>query len=769
MSQNRRSKAGPRRRRWTVIILAGVLLTALLSVFFIKGIPPFGGHKAGAETAPTPTWSPSSSATPEPSPSDSSNEPISDDDLKALQNRLSSGREEPISEILGRPDEVQVDQAAWDQLVEELATVEFAPESVETLDDDVVKVEATTSTGFWDFYLVRDGSDWGLAQTVSRDMSAVPPPPTAAASSTGATIASTVAGAGLVGLVNVAPRMSLRMLPTGHSTNSSGTCPTAERLAFADVAEGSLPVVLVHGWTGTAESMHSLGEAIKDRADMATAVRYFDYHSDSLRWASEPEIAACLAEYLHEVTEQAGRPAVVVAHSMGGIAVRFASDPLHVERPLTSDQVSDIVTLGTPHRGSPWGGSIGAEVKQLSGFLSSWGEVSQLGKASRCLAPHDGITSSTTDCDIAPYIPTGTNMTQIDGANLMHRNVLNHRLWTTDQRGDGIVLADSASGYPGSAGQPTPTGYTLDYATLQCEAETSLLTQWLITSAIDRNFITAWLRTLYFEQNMMDSFMAGRLDLASAPPWLVTTIFSDCSHTKLMDHPKTLDHVLEVLGRASQWEGLSDSDPVSSLDDLHGTWVGDVDQPGSSAYSVRITFDSDTGITKGTVQYPELGCSGDWTLLEQDGSSAVFAEKISSGSRCVPEVTVRLTLRDDGRLDYRVVDQSDPATAILDRTTGAMVDWPVDRQDGDAALRIWLGATAAWPDAPDISYPTWVSCDRDQEWCLLGGEAHHTLVRAQPSHQVMATVSPFDLEAETTLMDLGVSMQSAREILGSSP
>lgn len=339
--------------------------------------------------------------------------------------------------------------------------------------------------------------------------------------------------------------------PTESASAAGPRCPVPQRLQMEPIPAGTTPVVLVHGWTGKAENMATLGSALQQNHGDEIAVRYFDYWSDSVRWAAEPPIASCLAEYLHQASAQAGVPAVVVAHSMGGLAVRFAGSPDHVARPITADQVSEVVSIATPHRGSPWGGGMSSSLVELWKILESHGAMPPAGTADTCLALHDAGEGLAAECDVPPYLPAGINLLQIDGANTLHREIMGIRLYSIDQRGDGVVLEDSAGLYAGSAGQPTPTGYRLSNKTVSCDARTSEQKNALVRllQSGEDHFVIAWIRTLT-DGPTMDSILAGRLDALSGPQWGATALLSDCSHTRIADHPETAQHVTSSIERA---------------------------------------------------------------------------------------------------------------------------------------------------------------------------------------------------------------------------
>ena len=118
---------------------------------------------------------------------------------------------------------------------------------------------------------------------------------------------------------------------------------------------------------------------------------------------------------------------------------------------------------------------------------------------------------------------------------------------------------------------------------------------------------------------------------------------------------------------------------------------------------VIVTLTPVGGSYQSTVAYPELGCSGTWTLVGATGDSYDFEEVIYRGSRCVERVEIRVTAESADRLRYST-ELPWAATATLRRgslksgdpeeVTAAM-GWPTEAQDATNALMVWFGAASA--------------------------------------------------------------------------
>ena len=104
-------------------------------------------------------------------------------------------------------------------------------------------------------------------------------------------------------------------------------------------------------------------EAITKGVPGVTVVTPFDYYSTAHQatgWVTDPAIGAALATditCLASASAAQGGPGevIIVAHSMGGLAVRCAVDQACVgqgHKAANADQIGLVVTLGTPNLGS---------------------------------------------------------------------------------------------------------------------------------------------------------------------------------------------------------------------------------------------------------------------------------------------------------------------------------------------------------------------------------------------------------------------------------
>ena len=159
----------------------------------------------------------------------------------------------------------------------------------------------------------------------------------------------------------------------------------ADSSPISGISKAAHPVILVHGWTGG--PLQDTRRLLEKSIGSGWQFLLFDYSSDNTLWAADKAIWGPLADYIRRVSaahKSAGGDGLVylVAHSMGGLAIRFAS-----VQPGVSEAIGGVVTVGTPHQGSPWGnaaaGAWGKLVEVTGGKLFDPKEADSLARAWR--------------------------------------------------------------------------------------------------------------------------------------------------------------------------------------------------------------------------------------------------------------------------------------------------------------------------------------------------------------------------------------------------
>ncbi len=118
----------------------------------------------------------------------------------------------------------------------------------------------------------------------------------------------------------------------------------ASREAVIDpgVPDGHPPLILVHGLGGDRGNLLPMAWYLWFRG------RKRSYRIHFTPDMSIQQMAAALADFIKAVLKTTGEDRVeLVAHSLGGIAARFAITEWELE-----DSVQTLITLGTPHKGT---------------------------------------------------------------------------------------------------------------------------------------------------------------------------------------------------------------------------------------------------------------------------------------------------------------------------------------------------------------------------------------------------------------------------------
>jgi pimeloyl-ACP methyl ester carboxylesterase len=241
------------------------------------------------------------------------------------------------------------------------------------------------------------------------------------------------------------------------------------KVATAEFRGDRRPVVYVHGFSSNAE-IWSSGDDPAGKLQRQTDGRIqnflYDYSADSVRWANNDKIAACLGQYISEIGESYKKvggdgKVLVVAHSMGGLATLYSSSSTFAQYP-SGAYLGGIVTFDTPYLGSLWGSQAVATylIEGKQAFFNQQLLPMPTSDAGHCLAPHANGKNIPLPClqPLPPALPAGVPLTTIQGNITVTRKVLGIAQYEIPLNSDGIVSVDSARGYrdmfakdPGSA------------------------------------------------------------------------------------------------------------------------------------------------------------------------------------------------------------------------------------------------------------------------------------------------------------------------------
>ena len=135
------------------------------------------------------------------------------------------------------------------------------------------------------------------------------------------------------------------------------------------------PAVLIIGGLLTSWLWYwPLGGRFRDRgASRVTVAPLWLWHWLVAGFVGPARSTSVVAAAIDRLAAEDGRPIIVVGHSGGGILARLAlaKRPFDGARPARRDAVGAVVTLGTPHLATRFGGTIGRHGLRALRFLQA--------------------------------------------------------------------------------------------------------------------------------------------------------------------------------------------------------------------------------------------------------------------------------------------------------------------------------------------------------------------------------------------------------------
>ena len=123
--------------------------------------------------------------------------------------------------------------------------------------------------------------------------------------------------------------------------------------------ENRNPVILVHGlfsskdaW-GKKDDQSSMLNVVKNQVPRAY-VETFDYKSNNTDWVDNDNIGPKLRDRINCLAGATHRKVIVVGHSMGGLATRWALGQDDDKSRQAAKNTGLVITIGTPNLGSLW-------------------------------------------------------------------------------------------------------------------------------------------------------------------------------------------------------------------------------------------------------------------------------------------------------------------------------------------------------------------------------------------------------------------------------
>lgn len=361
----------------------------------------------------------------------------------------------------------------------------------------------------------------------------------------------------LAGLVTTAIAFTMIVPGWRGAVNPASAAPACERQSkgttdLTGLVGTAQPVILVHGWTSRpmdATRTELEGLPSKNKRQYFT----FDYEQFNTLWASDPPIAACLAAYIKKVSDthrQRGGTGRVflVAHSMGGLAIRFALSTTYGGVAGLADRVGGVTTLDTPNTGSMWGGTWVAHMLSMKEELFKGRALDAVAdlvpsiqaRAWTCLA--DGPNATWSGCAKPPPLPRSVPLQQVVGEVSLSRSLFGIKAYKIDLGGDVIVPTQSqrAGGDESVSVRCSPGMNAYAAAALFSMPVTDLATTGIFSGVLDT-----------------DS-PAPLLGIWQALEGLNA---SNCSHVRITTNPKAIQVVDKALADQAASQGLTKIGP----------------------------------------------------------------------------------------------------------------------------------------------------------------------------------------------------------------
>jgi pimeloyl-ACP methyl ester carboxylesterase len=113
--------------------------------------------------------------------------------------------------------------------------------------------------------------------------------------------------------------------------------------------EGSLPVLLIHGWNNDASVWSGWIDELNNTGIYAEAVTFGENDPDYDACGSSADHAADLNQIIEDFKSRTDAEKInLVAHSKGGLDAR-----VYLANNLANEDVENLIMIGTPNRGSP--------------------------------------------------------------------------------------------------------------------------------------------------------------------------------------------------------------------------------------------------------------------------------------------------------------------------------------------------------------------------------------------------------------------------------
>lgn len=422
--------------------------------------------------------------------------------------------------------------------------------------------------------------------------------------------------------------VAILVLPASSATSGTPAaadvaCARARTSEPTGLKAAAHPVVLVHGWTGSV--LTDTRTALEKKMTPGWQFLLFDYHDASTQSADSPQISFCLGEYILEVSEAhhtAGGDGIVylVGHSMGGVAARFAADQT-IDYEGVSERVGDhiggLVTLDTPHAGSPWGNTTYAFMKEFNDGVALASVPRDGSRARVCLATHVGGKGLPSGCVAAPYLSRAVPIHEIAGQGTIQRTFFGIHAYDLPLGGDAIVRSGSQQGYIGSGPASGPSSKNkVGLSTVSCQAyDGALIAEAATRSGGAYGAVLGAFAQMGSDTAALDATISNTANPGAALLLLTADAALSCSHSRMTTNDQAITATAQALRRFADTHKATtpatSSGAGRTVQSLNVQWLYEsaigVDAAGPSGQQRSY---SDAGISTPNATSFWVGCEG---------------------------------------------------------------------------------------------------------------------------------------------------------------
>jgi pimeloyl-ACP methyl ester carboxylesterase len=186
-----------------------------------------------------------------------------------------------------------------------------------------------------------------------------------------------------------------------------------------------VPVLMVHGFNSNPGMWNEGGEASMrsalEKDEGVKVVDSFDYKETHFNWVTDSAIGPKLAKTIDCLAQSSRKgggagKVIVVAHSMGGLATRYAASQT-IDGRKVADELGLVITLGTPNAGSPLANTGGLGLRYFCAYVAGVPNLNLESEVNKCLGNSAviGMTEGSQALRDLPEFPANVPVRAIAG------------------------------------------------------------------------------------------------------------------------------------------------------------------------------------------------------------------------------------------------------------------------------------------------------------------------------------------------------------------